>query len=86
MIPARLLKQLSAEIAQALALVFKSSLDCGRVPNDWTMAHVAPHPLFKKGDAQHPITDPGITHLHLFKSNGAHLALLSWITWRNTTS
>ena len=48
MIPARLLKQLSAEIAPALALVFQSSLDCGRVPRDWTMAHVVP--LFKKGD------------------------------------
>ena len=48
MIPARLLKQLSTEIAPALALVFQSSLDCGRVPRDWTMAHVVP--LFKKGD------------------------------------
>ena len=48
MIPARLLKQLSAEIAPALAHVFQSSLDCGRVPRDWTMAHVVP--LFKKGD------------------------------------
>ena len=47
-IPARLLKQLSAEIAPALALVFQSSLDCGRVPRYWTMAHVVP--LFKKGD------------------------------------
>ena len=48
MIPARLLKQLSTEIAPALALVFQSSLDCGRVPRDWTMAHVVP--VFKKGD------------------------------------
>ena len=48
MIPSRLLKQLSAEIAPALALVFQSSLDCGRVPRDWTMAHVVA--LIKKGD------------------------------------
>ena len=48
MIPARLLKQLSAEIAPALALVFQSSLNFGRVPRDWTMIHVIP--LFKKVD------------------------------------
>ena len=34
LIPARLLKQLSAEIVAALTVVFQSILDCGRAPRD----------------------------------------------------
>ena len=56
MIPARFLKQLSVEIAPALALVFQSSLHCGRVPRDWTMAHIVPF-LRRETKAEHPITD-----------------------------
>ena len=36
MIRVWLLKQLSAEISPALAIVFQTSLECGRMPRDWT--------------------------------------------------
>ena len=47
-IPARLLKELSTELAPALAHIYQTSLNAGTVPDDWKMAHVVP--IFKKGD------------------------------------
>ena len=41
-IPARLLKERSAELAPALTYIYQTSLDAGTVPNDWKMAHVVP--------------------------------------------
>ena len=47
-ISARLLKELSTELAPALTFIFQMSLDAGCVPSDWKLAHIVP--LFKKGD------------------------------------
>ena len=55
-VPARLLKETAEEIAPAISILFKASLDQGSVPSAWRKALVVP--LFKKGiDHYHPTTD-----------------------------
>ena len=43
-----ILKELHAEIAPILQVIFQASLDTGTLPDDWTKARVAP--VYKKGD------------------------------------
>ncbi len=47
-IPARILKELAAELAPVLTLIFKQSLETGTLPDDWLKANVAP--IYKKGN------------------------------------
>ncbi|KAK3103021.1 hypothetical protein FSP39_015814 [Pinctada imbricata] len=47
-IPARLLKELSDQLAPALTRIYRESLTTGELPDDWKMAHIVP--IFKKGD------------------------------------
>ena len=51
-IPARLLKELSAELTPVFTLFFQTSLNQGKVPDDWRKANVVP--IFKKGERNHP--------------------------------
>jgi len=44
---ARLLKSTSSEIALPIAMIFRKSVDIGRVPQDWRTANITP--LFKTG-------------------------------------
>ena len=53
MIPARLLKECSKELAPILATIFNKSLQTGTVPADWTRANVSA--VFKKGQCYDPI-------------------------------
>ena len=48
----RVLKELAAELAPALAVLYQASLDSGIVPADWRTALVAP--IFKKGERYKP--------------------------------
>ena len=48
----KLLKELSTELAPCLTLLFKASLQQGRLPEDWKTALVTP--LFKKGSRSDP--------------------------------
>ena len=47
-IPARILCELSAEVAPALTFVFQMSLDTGHISDDWRMAHIVP--VYKRCD------------------------------------
>ncbi len=47
-IPSRLLKELHVELAPALAHLFQTSIDSGKVPDAWKRAHIVP--VYKKGD------------------------------------
>ena len=51
-IQARLLKELSNELAPVFKILFQASLNQGRVPKDWKEANVTP--LFKKGEKSDP--------------------------------
>ena len=51
-IPARLLKDLAAELSPVFTLFFQTSLDQGEVPDDWKKANVVP--IYKKGERNHP--------------------------------
>ena len=42
------LKECAREVAPIFTTIFNSSLETGRVPDDWKLAHVAP--VFKKGE------------------------------------
>ena len=52
-IPPRVLKELHKELAKPLAKLFRKSLECGEIPEDWKFAEVTA--IFKKGNK----TDPG---------------------------
>jgi len=47
-IPNQLLKHLATEISSVLTIIFRQSLDTGKLPSDWRNANITP--LFKKGD------------------------------------
>ena len=51
-VPARLLKEISVEVAPAMTLVFQASLHQSAIPLDWSHALVTP--LFKKGNRSEP--------------------------------
>ncbi|CAM5172065.1 unnamed protein product [Eretmochelys imbricata] len=48
----RVLKELAAVIAEALAIIFENSWRTGEVPDDWIKANVVP--IFKKGKKEDP--------------------------------
>ena len=52
-IPARMLKELSDELAEPLSILFNKSVETMTIPDDWKVATVTP--IFKKGTR----TDPG---------------------------
>ena len=47
-IQARYLKKLALELTPAITFLFQTSLEQGKLPNDWLQAHLVP--VFKKGD------------------------------------
>ena len=51
-IPARLLKNLAEELAPAITVIFKQSLNDGELPDPWKKAWIAP--VFKKGNRNEP--------------------------------
>ena len=51
-IPGKLLKEAASELAPALTLIFQTSINQGRIPNDWKSAKIAP--VYKKGDRSQP--------------------------------
>ena len=51
-IPARLLKELSMELAPALSHIFQASLQQGCIPTEWKKANIVP--IFKKGNRSLP--------------------------------
>ena len=51
-IPARLLKELSQELAPVVASLFRQSIETGDVPDEWTSAWITP--VFKKGARSDP--------------------------------
>ena len=52
LVPARILKLASMEIAPVLSLIYQQSYDTGQVPLDWQQANVTA--VFKKGDKTNP--------------------------------
>ena len=51
-IPPRVIKELKDELAKPLAILFRKSLDTGKIPDDWRLAEVTP--IFKKGTKADP--------------------------------
>jgi hypothetical protein len=50
---ARYLKELALELTPAITFLFQTSLEQGKLPNDWLQAHIVN--VFKKGDHKHCI-------------------------------
>ena len=48
----RVLKELKAEVAKPLELIFNASLHSGEIPQDWRIANISP--IFKKGKKNNP--------------------------------
>ena len=80
-IPARLLNELSVQLAPALTYNYQKSITAGEVPYDWKMAHVVP--IFKKGDKSkssnyRPVSLTSICSKlmeHILHSNIRHVTL-----------
>ena len=47
-IPARILREATNNLAQAMTILFQASIDQRTLPDDWKITYVAP--IFKKGD------------------------------------
>ena len=56
-IQGRYLKELALELTPAIAFLFQTSLEQGKLPNDWLQSHIVP--VFKKKVTKtlHPIID-----------------------------
>ncbi|KFP76079.1 hypothetical protein N311_13040, partial [Apaloderma vittatum] len=48
----QVLKELAAEVARPLAIIFERSRQSGEVPTDWKMVNITP--IFKKGTKDNP--------------------------------
>jgi len=48
----RVLKELAAEVATPLQMIFQSSISSGTIPQSWKMTNITP--IFKKGDKRDP--------------------------------
>ena len=48
----RILKEMAETLTPVLTLIFKASLNQGKVPDDWKEVNVSP--IFKKGDTSQP--------------------------------
>ena len=82
-IPARLLKELSTELAPALTFIFEMSLDAGCVPSDWKLAHIVP--LFKKGDKSAAASYTQFPwQPYAPKLWNTFYTRASWVTWKTT--
>jgi len=46
----RVLKELAAEVATPLQIIFQSSISSGTIPQSWKMANITP--IFKKGEKE----------------------------------
>ena len=71
MIPARLLKECSEELAPILAIIYNKSIQAGKVPDDWKKANVSA--VFKKGQRYDPANyRPCLLNLPLLQDIRAH--------------
>jgi hypothetical protein len=52
LLPTRILKLVTSEIAPVLSVIFQQSYDTGTVPTDWTQANITA--VFNKGDKTKP--------------------------------
>ena len=50
----RVLREARKALSSPLSLLYRKSLDAGRVPRDWTLGRMALAPIFKKGDRRDP--------------------------------
>jgi len=51
-LPSRFLKEVAAEIAPSLSMIFQASIDQGILPDVWKLASVVP--VYKKGSRHDP--------------------------------
>ena len=77
-ISGRLLKEMQAQIAPILCLLFTKSYESGITPTDWKHANVAP--VYKKGQAQTCKLQAHFINLYQLQVNGTH----SHITYNET--
>ena len=70
-IPARLLKELSMELAPALTHIFQASLQQGRIPTKWEKANVVP--IFKKSNRSLPSNYHPISLTNLCCKQSEHI-------------
>ena len=67
MLPARIMKELAAEISPLLAIIYRKSLDTGTIPKNWKTANVTA--IFKKGESTKPaIIGPSPSHVFAARS------------------
>ena len=66
LVPARILKLASMEIAPILCIIFQQSYNTGQVPLDWQQANVTA--VFKKGDKTNPANYRPISMEHVIYS------------------
>ena len=78
-LPARFLKEVAAEVAPALSIIYQASLDQGVLPAVWKTATIVP--IYKKGSRSAAvITDRSLFHVFVQR----YYSILFTLTFQTT--
>ena len=70
-IQARYLKELALELTPAITFIFQTSLEQGKLPNDWLQSHIVP--VFKKKWQNHCIQlSNGVINIYTMQNTPAY--------------
>ena len=83
-IPANLLKQTALQIVPLLALIFKASVEQGKLPDDWKLAYISYTNLQQREQKISSKLSTNFPHQHMLQSISAHSSLIHLYISRKT--
>ena len=84
-ISTRFLKTTATVIAPILTIIFQSSIDQGKVPDDWKWQQMSPRYIRKETKRKRPTTGQYLWHQYAVRSSSILSTAKSYATWRPKT-